>query len=192
MKALSFGIALSALCGLFSGCATIGQGIDVNMTSIPKGKGVVLFSTEAQKTSASMSTSLSLVNGISRHKYGNVIVIIDAPFHSDFPGRHGNVRTLTLPAGEYYFVPSCVNPFMYMAKAPVYKFEVKAGTLEYIGNFSIVGNQLHWSNATFPRDLAFFKAKNPKLAEMWIDIGNVYYAGNVANFKMNGMTSDLP
>ncbi|BEV72965.1 hypothetical protein THUN1379_24470 [Paludibacterium sp. THUN1379] len=165
----------------------------INIDAITKGKGVVVFSTESQKTSAAMCTSLSLVNGSNRKKYDGVTIVIDSPFDkSDFSGFHGNVRALTLPAGEYYLLPNILNPYFITTKAPVYKFYVHEGVIEYIGNFKLSNRNLNWSGAEYNRDYGVIRQNNPGLSGVQVRQSMAYYAGDLSKFELRGIIWGAP
>lgn len=182
---------LSLLLACLLGCATIG-GMSENLTSVPPGKGLVLFSTGADKTNLSFSTSLTLVEGASRKRYDKVIINIDYPFSSNFPNEHGHVRTLALPEGDYYLMPSSGNPYFVITKAPVYRFKIINGRITYIGNFHLSGSVLSWSESKYKRDADYFLIKNPNLSGSRIDLQRVEVASDVSQFKTRGIIWDLP
>jgi hypothetical protein len=182
-------LCLPLICLL--GCTTVG-GMAENLASVPQGKGLVLFSTDADKTNVSQSTSLSLVDGGSRKKYDKVIINIDYPFSSNFKNEHGHVRTLALPEGDYYLVPSSTNPYLVMTKAPVYKFRIINGRITYIGNFHLSGNMLSWAESKYKRDVDYFLQKNPSLSGSRIDLQKIEVASDVSHFKTKGIILGLP
>ncbi len=189
-----FQLCLSLLIICLFGCATAG-GMAENLSSIPQGKGLVLFSTGADKTNLSQSTTLKLVEGASRKRYDKVMINIDYPFASNFPNEHGHVRTLALPEGDYYLLTDSGNPFVVMTKGPVYKFKVINGRITYIGNFRLTGNQLLWSSSEskYKRDVDYFRQKNPNLSGIRIDTQSVEKAPeDVSKFRTNGIIWDLP
>jgi hypothetical protein len=174
------------------GCATTGHTIAENLASVPHGKGLVLFSTSADKTNLSFSTGLTLVEGASRKKYDKVIINLDYPFSSDFPNEHGHVRTLALPEGEYYFLPRSGNPYFVMTKAPVYKFKVTNSRITYIGNFHLSGNLLSWSGSQYRRDVDYFVQKNPAMANVSAEPQRIEVVSDVPQFEVKGIIWDVP
>ncbi len=189
-KNIQLCLSLMLICLL--GCATAGN-IAENLTSVPEGKGLVLFSTGADTTNFAKSTSLALVQGTSLKKYDKVIINIDYPFSSNFPNEHGHVRTLSLPEGDYYLMPSSVNPYFVTTRAPVFKFRATKDHITYIGNFHLSATpSLSWSDSKYKRDVDYFLQKNPNLTSIRIDIKNPEPASNVSQFKTKGIIWDLP
>jgi hypothetical protein len=177
MKKL-FVVALALL--VCSCTATVGRDVSKDMTSIPTGKGVVVFSTAAFDPSSDFtnSTSLHLVEGPSRKVYDKVIVPINSQFNSyDFPNESGKVRSLTLPEGYYYFVPIPNSTYACAIDMPIYRFSVKSDSISYIGNFLLtsgapaltalgkIERAVHISLSDTPmrRDVDFFLRSNPSL-----------------------------
>ncbi len=185
-------VYLSLLLICLLGCATAG-GIAENLTSIPEGKGLVLFSTGADKTNLANSTTLALVQGTSRKRYDKVVINIDYPFSSNFPNEHGHVRTLALPEGEYYLMPTSANPYVVMKHAPVYRFKTTNGRITYIGNFHLSADRLLlWSDSKYKRDVDYFFQKNPNLSGSRIDLQKAEIASDVSQFGIKGIIWDLP
>ena len=182
--------ALSVLCG--AGCATTGHMPDEGMTGIAAGKGLVVFSTGASATNLVTSTSLRLVQGSSRKMYDKVVVNVDYPFKSHFPGEHGRVHTLQLPPGEYLFVPQVSNVYLVTTAAPIYRFTVGAGEATYIGNFWIADNQLTWSDAKSARDIDYFRSRNPALVSLPIVSQRAEFAMTLDRFESQGTIWGLP
>jgi hypothetical protein len=179
------------------GCATVGSKVGQNMTEIPKGKGIVLFSTGADKTNLAFSTGLRLVQAESRKVYDKVIVNIDYPFTSDFPDRHGHVRSLTLPAGRYFLIPKSGNPAFCLTSYPTYEFSVEPGGITYIGSFQISANRLKWDATSQNRDIDYFLRKNPALVthtieKQSVNIGTVQIDNCDSNTFMRGIIWDSP
>jgi hypothetical protein len=191
-RILQIGLSLLLIC-LF-GCATIGGGVVENLSVVPQGKGLVLFSTGADKTNMSFGTSLTLVEGASLKRYDKVVINIDSPFSSsNFPNEHGHVRTLALPEGEYYLMPSAVNPYEVMTKAPVYRFKIMNGHITYIGNFHLSATRsLSWADSKYKRDVDYFLQKNPNLSGSHIDVQRVEVASDVSQFKTKGIIWGAP
>lgn len=186
---LQFCLSLLLICLL--GCAT-GGGIAENLTVVPQGKGLVLFSTGADKTNLSFSTTLILVEGTSRKKYNSVNINIDYPFSSNFHNEHGHVRTLALPEGEYFLMPNSANPYVVTTKAPVYRFKIAKSRITYIGHFHLSGNSLSWAESKYKRDVDYFLQKNPNLSGTRINPQRVEVASDVSEFKTKGIIWDLP
>jgi hypothetical protein len=170
-----------------AGCATPGQGTAENLTSIPQNRGLVLFSTSADKTNLSFSTVLTLVEGASLNKYDKVYINIDYPFSSNFPDEHAHVRTLALPQGEYFLLPSSGNPYLVMARAPVYKFKVSNDRIAYIGNFHLANNALRWEESKLKRDVDYFVRKNPGMANVPVEPQKAEIASDASRFRVNGI-----
>jgi hypothetical protein len=186
-----FQFCLSMLLISLLGCATAG-GLAENLTAVPQGKGLALFSTGADTTNRALSTSLNLVQGSSRRKYDKVMINIDYPFASNFPTEHGHVRTLALPEGEYYLVPDVSNPFAVTTKGRIYGFKVINGRITYIGNFHLSGNLLSWSESKYKRDVDYFLQKNPGMTNIPIERQEVKNAGDISQFRFGGIIWDLP
>ncbi|MDX5994847.1 hypothetical protein [Ectopseudomonas alcaliphila] len=189
-----FRLSLIILIPLFlASCTTTGQGVDENLLQVPTGKGLVLFSTGAERPSSLHSTYLTLVEGNSRKSYDKVIIILNNPFTaSHFKDSHGQVRTLALPPGEYFLVPSSVNPYFIMITAPVYRFMVTEKEVTYIGNFHLGDNQLIWSPTKLQRDTEFFIEKNSAMSGADIKIQKAEIVSNVADFKIKGTIWGIP
>ena len=172
------------------GCTTIGE-MSENLISVPQGKGLVLFSTGADRTTMWLDTGLMLVEGSTRRKYERALISVNYPISSDFPHEHGHVRTLALPEGDYYLLPesggeSCFLPNVYVEnKAPVYKFKSSSGRISYIGNFYLSeDNVLTWSESKYKRDADYFLQRNPSLSGIPIDIQKVEVASEVSQFRV--------
>lgn len=153
---------------MLSGCAHTGRGYVTNINNPPDGKGIVLFSTCARETRSVLSITLWLVNGESRKKYDQVLINLDYPFPSDFDGEHCNLRTLSLPAGTYYFVPHSGNAYFEAIKIPIYRFSVKNGEITYLGGLYLVRDNsqfwLSFSKNHSAKDLDLFFSKNPGIS----------------------------
>jgi hypothetical protein len=133
------------------------------MTAVPSDKGVVVFSTSADSTSSVASIGLYLVQAATRKRYDRVVINIDYPFKSHFPSEHAHVRSLTLPAGDYYFIPYGDNAIFCLVKYPTYGFSVEAGSIAYLGAFRLSSNALTVSSYRRERDVAYFVDRNPSL-----------------------------
>jgi hypothetical protein len=155
--------AFLLLLALLAGCATVGSTVVENMTNIPSGKGVVIFSTGANRTNLSFSTGLSLVQAETRKKYDKVVINIDYPFASHFPTQHGHVRSLTLPEGDYFLIARSGNPYFCLTKYPTYQFTVKKGTISYLGSFQLSSDQIRLTTSNQQRDLQYFLQRNPAI-----------------------------
>lgn len=155
------------------GCTSTGSKVAENTTVIPADRGIVLFSTGADKTNRSFSTGLNLVQAETRKRYDRVIINIDYPFTSNFASEHGHVRTLTLPEGDYFLVPNSGNPAFCLTKYPTFRFTVKRGVITYIGSFQLSSNHLVQSNLNQQRDVQYFRKKNPGLASQDIFFQNL-------------------
>jgi hypothetical protein len=170
IKATRYLLLISAV--VLSSCTMTPKMMD-NVSSIPQGRGVVIFSTGAAETSLSASTFVALVDGATHQKFGRVSINIDYPFASDFPSEHANVRSFTLPAGEYYLVPNGGGLYLCVYDYPVYKFVVKNAAISYVGNIYKSAYGLNWSDKYASRDIDFFKAKNKNLNSDSIEIQKV-------------------
>lgn len=148
---------------LLAGCATVGTNVASDIAGVPADKGVVIFSTGAEQTNFSFSTALWLVDGESLKRYDKVIINLDYPFSSHFPGTHVHVRSLTLKPGLYYLVPVPGNPFFRTTRAPIYAFKALPGRVTYIGSVSLKNRSLLVTAAEQERDMSYFLARNPKL-----------------------------
>lgn len=148
---------------LLCGCATT-SGSNADLSEIPKGRGIVLFSTGADKTNGTQSTGLSLVQAQTRKMYDKIVINIDSPFFtSNFPNEHAHVRSLILPEGDYFLILKSGNPAFCLIIYPTYFFSVKEGNITYIGSFQLSSNQLTLTQSNRARDIEYFQQKNQKL-----------------------------
>lgn len=177
---------------LLFGCTTIGHDVTKGIEKIEPGRGIVLFSTGALETSIANSTQLRLVNGDSLKWYDRVMLDIDFPKTFHFKEVNGQVRSLELPAGEYYFTVASGNPYLDMVKAPVYKFMVKEKEISYIGEYFVSGNHIIWSTDQLKRDMSFFIANNPSLAEVPVNVQNTTTDILHEDFQTNGIIFSMP
>ncbi len=179
-----------------SGCAHTGRGYVSNIAKPPEDKGIALFSTCARETRSVLTTELWLVNGESRKKYDQVLINLDYPFPSDFQGEHCNLRTLSLPAGTYYFVPHSGNAYFVATKAPVYRFSVRNGEITYLGGLFLasdtLGFKLSFSTYHSAKDLDLFLSKNPSVARTGIVIRYMEFDSQPEAFVTKGMIFGLP
>ena len=199
MKRLGLFLLAVVLVAGMAGCSTTGRKIAENLTSLPPTKGLVLFSTGASKTSAAFSTNLLLFEGSSRKRYNKVVINIDYPFHSHFANEHGHVRTLLLPAGDYYLLPEIANPYVWRTDPynptrhdPVYKFTVQSNRVAYIGNFWSSGHHLSWSDLKLSRDKSYFLQKNPGMVSIPIEPQKPEVVSDVLSFGGKGIIWSLP
>ncbi len=187
--------ALSLLL-MFSGCAHTGQGYVTNIKNAPDNKGIALFSTCARETRTVVSTTLWLVNGESRKKYDQVLINLDYPFQSDFNGEHCNLRTLSLPAGTYYFVPHSGNAYFKVTKAPIYRFSVKNGEIAYLGGLYLISEgrnfRLLFSTNHSEKDFDLFLSKNPGISRDNIVSRYMELDSQPENFVIRGLIFGLP
>jgi len=154
---------------------------------------MVLFSTSAETTNLSFSTSLILAEGVSQKVYDKLSFNIDYPFPSNFTNEHAHVTTIVLPEGEYYLLPRSGNPFFVVTAAPVYKFRVVNARITYIGNFHLSGgNLLAWSEMKYQRDVDYFVQKNPAMANTRIDRQEVELTSNIGQFEGKGIIFGTP
>jgi len=184
---------------VLAACASQGGTYVRDMRSIPEGKGVVILSTGAEKTNRLSSTKLVLVNGESHKKYDSVLINFDYPFPSDFDGEHGNLRSITLPEGWYYLYPEVVATRT--ERAPLYKFYVKRGEVEYIGNLSLrygkYGREVHFSSAHRFRDVDLFSSKNKAISRNeikthYMEFDSEFSAKDPDGFKIKGIIFGQP
>lgn len=180
-------------------CASQGGAYVRDMESIPKEKGIVILSTGAEKTNLSSSTRLILVNGESHKKYDSVLINFDYPFPSDFEGEHGNLRSLALPEGWYYLYPEVVATRT--ERAPLYRFRVKRGEIEYIGNLSLryrqSGREIHFSSAQRLRDIDLFLSKNRMISRNeiqthYMEFDSEFSVKDPDGFKIKGVIFGQP
>jgi hypothetical protein len=163
---------------------------------IPQGKGIVILSTDAEKTNSLSSTALFLINGDSHKRCDSVIMNFDYPFPSDFNDGHGNLRSLSLPEGWYYLYPEVTGT--YTKQAPIYKFYVKSGEILYIGNLSLLaGRRIVFSSAKRFRDIDLFLSKNTKITEngirtRYMEFDSQYSIRNSDGFKIKGAIFGQP
>ncbi|MES2947632.1 MAG: hypothetical protein V4858_03730 [Pseudomonadota bacterium] len=164
-----------AIVAILSGCTAVAPKIAADMQALPVERGVVLFSTGADKTRRAYYTGLTLLKAGSQKMYDKAFITIDYPLPSHFPTEHAHVRTLRLPAGDYYLVPNGGNPHECLGSKqfPTYRFTVTNGSVSYIGSFQIAANQLKPTGSNMRRDVQYFKDKNPKLSTQKIDQQNV-------------------
>jgi len=148
------------------GCANFGRVLNQNMTDVPGDKGIILFSTESDRTALRYALALSVIDA-ERHKEVPLNIFVDASFlPSDFEELHGNVRSLQLNAGRYYVTPRSGNPYACLRYRPQFEFTVRAGEIVYIGSFRRVGNSVEYSpGANRERDIKFFLERNPALSQ---------------------------
>jgi hypothetical protein len=184
---------------LLGGCAIAGKGVATNLESVPPSKGVVVFSTSADELSASFAWRLMLVEGESRKKYDKVVIFLNAKLAAapTFAEQNSVVRTLTLPPGDYYFVPVPVNPALDLVRTPVYRFSVVAGAVEYIGTVHLEQQRLTVEQSHFDRDVEFFKQKNPTLRDVKVQastmaVDRYLSRESGAGFEIKGIIWDAP
>ncbi|WP_159067930.1 hypothetical protein [Trinickia symbiotica] len=181
---------------MFSGCAHTGRGYVTNINNAPDDKGIALFSTCARETRSVVSTTLWLVNGESRKKYDQVLINLDYPFPSDFNGEHCNLRTLSLPAGTYYFVPHSGNAYFNVTKAPIYRFSVKNGQIAYLGELYLISEgrnfRLLFSTNHSEKDLDLFLSKNPGISRGNVVSRYMELDSQPENFAIRGLIFGLP
>lgn len=156
-------------------------------------KGLVVFSTSAAKTNLSLSTSLTLVEGRTFKQYDKVLINMDYPlFGSNFEDRHGHVRSLILPEGDYYLLPTPGNPAFFTTKAPIYKFTVARNEAAYLGNIDLAASHLTYSTDFQSRDVAFFKEKNPAFATTTFRLTPLEKGPALSDFKIQGTIWEAP
>ncbi len=147
------------------GCAIAGKDAATGLAGVPPGKGIAVFSTSADELSLSFSTRLMLVEGASQKKYDKVVIFMDAKLGLTYtyPETNTTVRSLTLPAGDYYLVAVPGNPMMRTVKTPVFKFSVAPGSVQYLGTVHLGQSRLTLQADHRDRDMAYFLDKNPAL-----------------------------
>ena len=190
-------IVFSVVTLAFAGCTTVGQGIATDIAEVPSDKGIVVFSTGADQTNVSFSTNLMLVDGASYKRYEKVLVNIDYPFPSQFPGEHGHVRSLSLKPGSYYLVPAPGNPFFVSTKAPIYTFSVTSGVVTYVGSLSLKSHVLTIDQSHQERDIRYFLDRNPKIRpdQVTTAVMRIYgyvSPGSPPPFEIKGTIWDAP
>ncbi|WP_431206920.1 hypothetical protein [Burkholderia cepacia] len=104
-----------------------------------------------------------LVNGASHKKYDSILINVDYPFPSDFPGGHANLRSFNLPEGDYYLVPKPVNWILRTRRAPIYRFRVIGGAVSYVGSLYFSGASINLVDGNSSRDIDLFLRRNPEL-----------------------------
>jgi hypothetical protein len=192
---------IALLSFLLPGCATVGGGVAENLQSIPPDRGLVVFSTSADETNLSLSTSLRLVEASTLRKYGMVVINLNYPFF----GSRFHVRSLLLPEGYYYFQPLSIDPRFYVTDAPIYHFKVTAGTAAHIGNFHLslsynsrpnssrkTQGRLTWSGETYARDVEYFKKRNPEFKDRYFQQQAVGVGPPYSSFKIRGTIEESP
>jgi len=177
---------------LLFGCTTIGHDVTKGIEEIKTGRGIVLFSTGALETSITNSAQLMLVNGNSLKWYDRVILDINFPKKFHFEEVNGQVRSLELPVGEYYFTVSSGNPYLDMVEAPVYRFMVKENEISYLGEYFVSGSYITWSIDQLKRDMSFFIANNPSLAEIPVNVQNTTTDILHEDFETKGIIFGMP
>ena len=181
---------------LLSGCAHTGRGYVENIGAAPENKGIALFSTCARETRSVLSTTLWLVNGESRKKYDQVLINLDYPFPSDFAGEHCNLRTLSLPAGTYYFVPHSGNAYFEAKKIPIYRFSVRNSEITYLGGLYLASENsrflLSFSEGHVTKDLDLFLSKNPGVRRNDIVTRYMELDSQPESFPIQGTIFGLP
>lgn len=188
-------LALAAL----GGCAIAGKEVAAGLIGVPPGKGIVVFSTGADDLSLSFSTRLMLVDGATHMKYDKVVIFMDAKLGLTytFPETNSTVRSLTLPAGDYNLMPVPGNPMFRTVAAPVFKFTVAPGVVEYVGGVHLGHARLTVDNGHRQRDMDYFLAQNPALATAPVVASPMvvdrYLApGSDATFEIKGTLWDSP
>lgn len=164
---------------------TVGRDVSKGLTSVPAGRGVVIFTTSSNDLSPDWRshTDLRLANGVSRKVYDKVVVQINSNFVDyDFPSSREKVRSLSLPEGSYYFIPTAISTYVCTIDVPIFRFSVKADTVSYLGNFFLnVGNAVRSAEppprtfdrainmlvlgTTMHRDVDFFLKNNPGMSQ---------------------------
>lgn len=183
------------------GCATVGGGVAENLKSIPPNRGLVLFSTSADKTNLASTTCLRLVEGSTLRSYDKVIINLDYPFF----GAPFHVRSLVLPEGWYYLQPTSVNPHLAVTETPIYRFRVRAGSATHIGNFHLslsqvsrpirsrkIHGSLVWSSETYARDVEYFRSKNPESNDISFQRQTIEFGPSCSTFRTQGTIEELP
>ena len=190
-------LAAIVLAGL-GGCAIAGKDVAADLGGIPAGKGIAVFSTSADELSLSFSTRLMLVEAASQKKYDKVVIFMDAKLGVtyNFPETNTAVRSLTLPAGDYYLVPVSGNPMMRTIKTPVFRFTVAPGSVQYLGTVRIAQARLTLESDHRARDLDFFLGKNPALRSAPVETSPLafdrYLAPGGDQFEIKGTIWDVP
>lgn len=201
MKKLIIWTCISILSLVIPGCATVGGGIVENLERIPTNRGLVLFSTSADKTNLASSTSLRLVEGSTLKSYDKVIINLDYPFF----GSPFHVRSLVLPEGWYYLQPTSVNPHLAVTETPIYRFRVRAGSATHIGSFHLslsqvsrpirsrkIHGSLIWSSETYARDVEYFRSKNPESNGISFQRQTIEFGPSWSTFRTQGTIGDIP
>lgn len=150
-----------------SGCVV--PRVQGNLDSVPPDRGIVLFSTGAERPNG-FSYALRLVEGQSRRVYDRGVFNMDSPLLGwDFEAVHARVFSLSLRPGTYYLVAQfqggaywCTTDF------PVFTFEVEERSIRYIGHFQIDSSRIFLRDGDAARDMEFFRRKNPALASVEI------------------------
>ena len=188
-------LALAAL----GGCAIAGKDVAAGVAGVPPGKGIAVFSTSADELSLSFSTRLMLVDGATHMKYDKVVIFLDPKLGLTytFPETNGAVRSLTLPAGDYYLVPAPGNPMFYTTAAPIFRFTVAPGVVDYVGGLHLGHARLTIDNSHRQRDMAYFLGKNPALAnapvvESLIVVDRYETRESADKFEIKGTIWDAP
>lgn len=154
---------------ILAGCANYGRVMHQGLAQPPAGRGIVVFSTGSTRPNIANATSLTVMDSTTRKERGTGVVLEGGLRPSDFEGQHGNVRSLMLDEGTYYFGITAVNPYYCIGARPLYRFRVKRGELIYLGSFLVDGSSLlHLSTEHRERDLRFFVQRNPALANVEI------------------------
>jgi len=109
-----------------------------------------------------------------------------------FTDTHSTVRTIELPVGKYYLIGWHPNPYEITIKSPVFEFEVKNGSVSYIGNIYYNGVDLIWSSKYKARDFEYFKSKNSSFLHAAIDEQNINTNIKFRDFKVKGIIWDVP
>jgi hypothetical protein len=181
------------------GCAIAGKDVAAGVAGVPPGKGIAVFSTGADELSLSFSTRLMLVDGATHMKYDKVVIFMDPKLGLTytFPETNSAVRSLTLPAGDYYLVPVPGNPMFYTTAAPIFKFTVAPGVVDYVGGVHVGHARLTVDNSHRQRDMDYFLGKNPALAnapveESLIVVDRYETRDSADKFEIRGTIWDAP
>ncbi len=146
--------------------------VDRQLSEVPAGQGLVVFSTGSRETSIMSSTALDLRAAGSGSPYrGGLAINIDfSRDPSDFQEEHGEVRMVALEPGDYCLYPFARGAVLYQyeSRRPEFAFRVREGTVSYLGSIFLADGSLSVRDRR-DRDLALVRARNPGLKDVAVE-----------------------
>ncbi len=164
MKRLLRVVPIVALCA-----CRVSASVDRQLSEVPAGQGLAVFSTGSQETSFLSPTALDLRAAGSGSPYrGGLAINLDfSRDPADFQDEHGQVRMVALEPGDYCLYPVVRGAVFheYKSEPPEFAFRVRAGTVSYLGSIFLAGGSLSVRDRR-DRDLALVRAQNPGLRDV--------------------------